>query len=95
MQTSNTDLKEEIKTRLTTVMIGSLVAIEKRFGHLFGQNKRKGLTPEELKMKKIFLKLRDDILKLGNDEILKMEEDLKKYKVRHHYELKVEQSKGE
>lgn len=74
-------LKDEIKKRIETVMIGSIVAIEKEMGYLFGQDE-KNPTREQLAIKKQFLKARTRILNLGNKEIEKLSEDFKKYDIK-------------
>lgn len=85
-------MNNEIKKRMNTIMIGSIAAIEKRFGHLFGQDKKsEELSQEEIELKKIFLKLRNDILDLGNQQIKKLEESEKeKYtSTRYRYEWRI------
>lgn len=78
--------------KMRTIMIGSLDAIEKGLGFLWGHDENKVLSEEEEELKKIFEQVRHDILNLGNNQIRNVEKELEQYDVtwnRYHITMPV------
>lgn len=83
--------------KIKTTMIGALSAIEKTFGFLWGLDENgnpsnEPLTDDELHAKKLYDKLRAEILDLGNKQIRNLEDELSQYTIewnRYHIKLQV------
>lgn len=84
-------LRQTIETKINTVMIGALDAIEKAFGDEWGQGTPNHLkSPKQLKMLEIKDKLRTEILNNGNNQKRAAIAAIEEYDVewkRHHMEL--------
>ena len=75
-------LKTQIGKRVTTTIIGSIDAAEKRFGHLWGKGKPTAeCTPAELEFREIWTTLRKDILDHGNNQKRILLDELSQYRV--------------
>lgn len=69
-------LIENIRKRITTTMIGSIDAVEKKFGFLWNNNS------EDAKfMRKVFLEVRKTILDNGNAQLQAAQEEIATYEV--------------
>jgi len=77
-------LKNNLKKRVRTTMIGAIAAIEDEFGFLFGHGKIE-LTQEEKALDHIFQEIRGRILDLGNEQIEKIESDVEPYNIEGPY----------
>lgn len=64
---SKASLSTKVGKRITTTMIGSLEAIEKSLGYLWGAGE-KNLSPEQKELKAKWEELRTTILNLGNNQ---------------------------
>jgi hypothetical protein len=64
-------LKQDIKKKITTTMIGALSSFENRMGRLWGFHKSEEeiLTPQEEKFLNLWLEIREEILDRGNAQI--------------------------
>jgi len=88
---SKRKLRQTIETKINTVMIGALDAIEKEFGNLWGHgipNNQK--TSEQLSMLEIKDRLRTVILNNGNNQKRAAVTALDEYDVewkRHHIQI--------
>jgi hypothetical protein len=86
-------LRQTVETKINTVMIGSLDAIEKEFGELWGQGIPNHLkSPQQLKWLEVKDKLRTTILNNGNNQKRAAVSAIEEYDVewkRHHVELQV------
>lgn len=77
MKTDIETLKENIRRKITTTMIGAIDAVEKKFGFLWSNT-----TGEEAKfMHKVFLEVRKTILDNGNTQIKLADEEISGYEV--------------
>lgn len=70
------NLKENMKRRITTTMIGAIDVVEKKFGFLWS-----GDNQDAQFMKKMFLEIRKSILDNGNNQIKIAEEEISGYNV--------------
>lgn len=72
-----------IKKKMTTCMIHSLAEIEKRLGHLWGEQLPEGteLTEQQEKYDNIYEELRKSILDKGNELIRNIEKEIDCYKI--------------
>lgn len=88
-------LRNTIETKINTVMIGALDAIEKAFGEEWGQNvPYQNKTPRQIKMLEIKDKLRTEILNNGNNQKRAAIAAIEEYDVewkRHYLELNVQE----
>lgn len=72
-----------IDKRMTTSIIGSLDAVEKQLGFLWGHNKSSNTcTPEELEMREKWTTLRKTILDNGNNQKRLVLDEVKQFTVR-------------
>ena len=78
-QKSRERLDKIVKTKMTTLMIGSLDAIEKAFGELW--NDGAPVNESERQCQKEWLLLRQTILDLGNKQIRAMQKEIQQYDV--------------
>ena len=70
-------LKENIRRKITTTMIGAIDVVEKKFGFLWSN-----ATGEESKfMHKVFLEVRKTILDNGNTQIKSADEEISGYDI--------------
>jgi hypothetical protein len=73
-------LTKVMTTKIKTTMIGALASIENHFGFLWeprdGQN-----SVEQIQMREIFEKLREEILNNGNNQIRNATSELQQYNV--------------
>jgi hypothetical protein len=86
-------LQKIVETKINTTMIGSISAIEQKFGKLWGQGKPASqLTDQELEMLALKDELRTEILNLGNNQKRAAVAEINQYDVewkRHHMDLHV------
>lgn len=71
-------IKHQIKTRMKTIMVGSVAILEEVMGKLWGENKdfdESQLTPEQQKYYEIFLEIREKIFDLGNMQMKSFDKD--------------------
>ncbi len=85
-------LKQDIKKKITTTMIGALSSFEKRFGRLWGIDKpdEEELTQQEQRFLDIWLEVREEILDRGNAQIGAAQANLDTYNIesmRYHYKF--------
>lgn len=66
------------KKRVQTVYIGAIARIEDNFGFLWGHNESSP-SEEQLEFRRIWDKLRESILDLGNDQSKTLIRELEKY----------------
>mgnify|MGYP003387198092 CR=1 FL=1 len=83
-------LKQDIKKKITTTMIGALSSFENRMGRLWGFHKteEEALTPQEERFLALWLEIREEILDRGNAQIGAMSSNLDNYHIeaiRHKY----------
>ncbi len=69
---SKKKLEAELAAKMKTIMIGSLSAIEERFGELWGFKENRQLTKEEEQFEQAWAELRKSILDNGNTQIKNM-----------------------
>ncbi len=90
---SRNRLRQTIETKINTVMIGALDAIEKAFGSEWAHGTPNHLkTPHQLKMMEVKDKLRTEILNNGNNQKRAAVAALDEYDVewkRHHMDLTI------
>ena len=72
-------LNEILKTKMTTIMIGAISAIEEEFEELFG--KKNNRTLQQQKLYDAFIRCRSKILDKGNLQIRNTQEELNQYVV--------------
>ncbi len=90
-------LKTIAKKKMTTIMIGSLDAVEKKLGFLFGLDKdgkptNNSLSEEEQHIKNLYKEIRSSILDLGNDQIYNLHEEIDMHEIewnRYHIKLPI------
>lgn len=70
-------LTESIRRRITTTMIGSIDAVEKKFGFLWSDQN----TQDAKFMQKLFLEVRKTILDNGNAQLKAAQEEIAGYEV--------------
>lgn len=79
------DLKEKIKKKITTTMIGALAEFEREFAYLWDEN-----SPMVEQFSEKWGAVREAILDMGNDHIRRMGEELESYDVqrrRYNYQF--------
>lgn len=71
MDNAKNKIKQDVKKKITTTMIGALSSFEKRFGKLWGFHKEEGeeLTTQEQRFLQIWMEVREEILDRGNAQI--------------------------
>lgn len=79
-EVSKTRLYKVAKKKIQTTMIGSLAAVEKYFGFLWG-NSEEYLTPQQKQMRLIFEELRSEILDKGNTQVRNLENEFVNYDI--------------
>ena len=62
-------LQQAVIKAIKTTMVGAVASIEEKFGSLWGQDKKSGLTETEQKFLTLFMELRKEILDKGNTQI--------------------------
>jgi hypothetical protein len=62
-------LKQNIRKKITTTMVGALDSFEKGFGRLWGHEKEGDFTQQEDRFFQIWSEVREEILDRGNAEI--------------------------
>ncbi len=92
MDNGKNRLKQDIKKKITTTMIGALSSFEKRFGKLWGMDveNEEDLTPQQQKFLSIWLEVREEILDRGNAQIGAAQANLDGYNiesVKYHYKF--------
>lgn len=92
MDNAKNKLKQDIKKKITTTMIGALSSFEKRFGKLWGIDRPEDedLTPQEERFLNIWLEVREEILDRGNAQIGAAQANLDNYNIetaRYHYKF--------
>lgn len=80
---SKKKLQEKIEKQMTSIMVGSLNAIELEMGFLWGHNERETSEVQE-SIKQLYEKVRGAIFDKGNSEIKKMRTEMDKYDVGCH-----------
>lgn len=86
LQLSKDRLLKIVSKKLTTVGVGSLKAIETKFGFLwgldeYGNDSGRKLSPEEQELKQLFDELRNDIFDNFNKEIRAVEQEFEQYQM--------------
>jgi len=92
MDNAKNKLKQDIKKKITTTMIGALSSFEKRFGKLWGIDKpeEEELTPQQQRFLQIWMEVREEILDRGNAQIGAVNANLENYNVeqaKFHYKF--------
>lgn len=90
-ESSKENLINNIKKKMTTILIGNINMLEKEFGELWGHGKNSKTQNQNAWFKK-WRKLRNDFLNYGNDLIRAVENEFRQYKVNyipHKTEFKV------
>ena len=73
-------LKDNMKKKLQTTMIGAIAQFEESFGHLWGINKHVNeLTESELEWREVWNDVRDTVLDLGNSQVRAAMNELEQY----------------
>lgn len=79
---SKKKLMGSVKTKIKTTMIGAIAEFEKSFGHFWGIGQDEAsLTPEQLKLRDEWNKVRTKILNVGNNQIRNSEEEISQYEL--------------
>lgn len=79
---SKNRLKQSIRKKLETTMIGAIAAIETKFGFLWGENKCKDkLTERELYLLNLKDELRTEILNKSNSQLRAAMAELEEYDI--------------
>lgn len=80
-------LRQVVKKKLDTTMIGSLASIEKYFGFLWGHDIEGDLTPQQEQFADLYEDLRSEILDKGNHQLRNFDTELANYEINHnrHY----------
>lgn len=78
---SKTNLEKSTVKKMQTIMIGALACMEQNLGFLWGHNEDRVSTKEELELKDLFNKIRNEILDKGNGQIRNFKQELELYKV--------------
>ncbi len=74
-------LAHTIKKKTTTIFIGALDSIEKKFGHWWGYGKEDELTSREEEIQQMWLELREEILNKSNNQLRALMQELSEYDV--------------
>lgn len=85
-------LKKILRKKMTTIMIGSLSAIEEKLGFLWGKDSEEELTEGQKYVGELFQQLRSQILDIGNTQIRNAETEVETYTVewnRYNYTFEV------
>lgn len=83
-------LSKIIKKKIETTMVGAISSMEKHFGFLWGQDEDGPLTEDQREMKKLFLKMREDIFDKGNHQARNIDVELSQYNIEwKRYSLKL------
>lgn len=77
-------LKQAIEKKFKTCFIGSIDSIENSFGDLWGKDlDRNDRTPQQVRMLKLWLALRCEILDKGNAQLRKAIQELEDYEINY------------
>jgi hypothetical protein len=96
MNKQQNQLIKEIEKKCTTIMIGSLVRFEKRFGYLWDKEDEIGNTYYDL-----WQEVRHDVLNFGNHQIRDTIENLYKFFIddknnkSNYYEFRFDKQQGD
>ncbi len=79
---SHNKLKDDVKKKMKTTMIGAIAAVETNFGYLWGFNKdEQDLTEQEKEFGEVWEIIRQEILDKGNSQIRAILDELDNYSV--------------
>jgi hypothetical protein len=95
LEVSRARLLKIVSTKLRTTMVGSLSAVERRFGVLWGQGKDVAeLSESERVWREVWYLLREEILDLGNGQLRAIEKEMPQYQIdwkRYRSEFRLEE----
>ena len=74
-------LRDNVKKKISTTMIGSIAVMEEVFGHLWGHADGGPSSPEEQEFFNMFMEFRSDVMRIGNDNIRSFSDEIERYSV--------------
>ena len=76
---SKKQLMKNIEKKFKTTMIGAIARFEKKFGFLWGHEKKEALNEQEMTFRKLWDEARTEILDNGNNQLRIAQEEIAQY----------------